>query len=341
MKKVSIIVLICNVSNYVRQCLLSLMNQTYKNIEIVAVIGKSDTKSMAICEELAKTDDRIVLLPDEQKGISESRNMGVRAATGDYIAFVDGDDYVDVNMIETLVTGLESENADISVIGKYYYYKNKSEAAHKDKKLILDVCGSMEEILLGENFFLHLWDKLYKRELFNGVSFRTGVACEDRLVCTELLMKSKKTVFIPKTLYYFRQSLDSCSKIYINAVSSLKADIEICEKIIEMCPNLNYEVELFLIKEYVSMVQTSFLYECFSKDHDKEYLDYIKKHVFKALKSKHVYKGIIIKALWCAYFPKSFGKYTLKRRQEFLDTHEHFSSGTDWSKIFEEQGIKN
>ena len=154
-------------------------------------------------------------------------------------------------------------------------------------------------------------------------------------------MKSKKTVFIPKTLYYFRQSLDSCSKIYINAVSSLKADIEICEKIIEMCPNLNYEVELFLIKEYVSMVQTSFLYECFSKEHDKEYLDYIKKHVFKALKSKHVYKGIIIKALWCAYFPKSFGKYTLKRRQEFLDTHEHFSSGTDWSKIFEEQGIKN
>ena len=273
MKKVSIIVLICNVSNYVRQCLLSLMNQTYKNIEIVAVIGKSDTKSMAICEELAKTDDRIVLLPDEQKGISESRNMGVRAATGDYIAFVDGDDYVDVNMIETLVTGLESEDADISVIGKYYYYKNRSEAAHKDKKLILDVCGSMEEILLGENFFLHLWDKLYKRELFNGVSFRTGVACEDRLVCTELLMKSKKTVFIPKTLYYFRQSLDSCSKIYINAVSSLKADIEICEKIIEMCPNLNYEVELFLIKEYVSMVQTSFLYECFSKEHDKEYIE--------------------------------------------------------------------
>lgn len=341
MKKVSIIVLIFNVGDYVRQCLESLMNQTYKNIEILAVVGDTDTKSMGICQELADKDERIKFLPHEPWGVSESRNMGVENATGDYIAFVDGDDYVELNMIETLVTALETEDADISIIGKYYYYKNTVDGFYREGNKILDVSGAMEEVLLGENFFLHLWDKLYKRELFEGVEFRIGVACEDRLVCADLLMKSKKTVFVPKSLYYFRQSLDSCSKIYRNAVSSLAADKEICEKILERCPELKDEVELFLIKEYISMVQTSFLYECFSREHDKEYLDYIKKHMFKAMKSKHIYKGIVVKMLWCAYAPESFGKFTLKRRKEFLNTHEHFSSGTDWNKIFEEQGITN
>ena len=339
MKKVSIIVLIFQVGAYVRQCVESILNQTYENIEVLCVVGNTDEVSMNIVGELAAKDPRIVFLPHDPCGVSESRNMGVNAATGDYISFVDGDDYIDEDMIETLVNSLESNDADISIIGKYYYYKNTVEGFFREGIKVLSLHDCMEEILLGENFFLHLWDKLYKKELFEGISFKEGVVCEDRQVCLDLLMKSKKTVFVPKSKYYFRQSLDSCSKIYSNADSSLRADKDICDKILSKCPDLKYEVELFMMKEYLSRIQTDFLHDMYSKENDKKFVDYVKKHMFKAMKSKHVYKGIIAKMFICVYMPKRFGKITVKRRQEFLASHEHFSTGTDWTKIFEEQGV--
>ncbi|MDO4188428.1 MAG: glycosyltransferase family A protein [Lachnospiraceae bacterium] len=341
MKKVSVIVLIFQVGPYVRQCLESILSQTYENIEVLCVVGNTDDVSMQITKEFADKDSRIVFLPHDPCGIAESRNMGMKAATGDYISFVDGDDYIDNDMIETMVNALESHEADISIIGKYYYYKNISEGFSRDGDIELGQKEAMEEILSGDNFFLHLWDKLYKRELFNDIEFREGAICEDRQVCQDLLLKSKKTVFVPKSKYYFRQSLDSSSKIYRNADASLNESNKICKKILDRFNDLEYDVKLYLVKEYMSRVQTDFLYNKFSKDNDKEYIEYIKKHMFEAMKSKHVYKGIIVKMFWIVLFPVSFGKMTVKRREEFLKTHEHFSSGTDWDKIFTEQGINS
>lgn len=341
MKKVSIIVLIFQVGDYVRQCLESILAQTYENIEVLCVVGNTDEVSMKITQEIAEKDSRIKFIPHGPCGIAESRNMGMEAATGDYIAFVDGDDYVDEDMIETLVTSLESENADVSIIAKYYLYKNTAEGIFNEGRRVLSHHEVMEEVLEGSNFFLHLWDKLYKKELFEGITFREGAICEDRQVCLDLLIKSKKTVFTPKSKYYFRQSLDSSSKIYRNADASLAEDMKICEKIIALCPELEYDVELYLIKQYMSRIQTDFLYEKFSKENDKKFLDYVRKHRFKAMKSKHVYKGIIVKMFWITMFPESFGKMTIKRRNEFLKSHVHFSTGTDWDKIFNEQGINS
>lgn len=341
MKKVSIIVLIFQVGPYVRQCLESILSQTYEDLEVLCVVGNTDDVSMKITQEIAAKDSRIVFLPHDPCGIAESRNMGMNAATGDYISFIDGDDYVDSDMIETLVNALESHDADISIIGKYYYYKNTAEGFYRDGDIELTTKDAMEEILSGDNFYLHLWDKLYKKELFNDIEFREGAICEDRQVCQDLLLKSKKTVFVPKSKYYFRQSLDSSSKIYRNADASLNETKKICNKILDRFPELKYDVELHLIKEYMSRVQTDFLYGKFSKENDEEFLKYIKKHMFKAMKSKHVYKGLIVKMFWMTLLPESFGKMTIKRRKDFLDSHEHFSSGTDWEKIFTEQGINS
>lgn len=341
MKKVSIIVLIFQVGAYVRQCLDSILNQTYENIEVLCVVGNTDEVSMEITQEFANRDERIKFLPHGPCGIAESRNMGMNAATGDYIAFVDGDDYIDEDMIETLVTALEEENAEVSIISKYYLYKNTVEGIYREGRQNLSLSEAMEEVLEGSNFFLHLWDKLYKRELFNGITFREGAICEDRQVCLDLLLKAKGIVYTPKSKYYFRQSLDSSSKIYRNADASLAEDKKICAKIIDRCPELKNDVELYLIKQYMSRVQTDFLYDKFSKENDKEFLGYIKKHMFKAMRSRHIYKGLIVKMFWIILYPESFGKMTKKRRSTFLQTHEHFSTGTDWDKIFTEQGINS
>lgn len=337
--KVSIVVIIYKVGEYVRQCVESIMNQTYKNIEIICVVGNTDEVSMNIVDELAKKDERIKFIPRNPDGVSNARNAGLSAVTGDLIGFVDGDDYIDEDMIETLVNAIEKENADISIIAKHYLYKNTIESYGGGSVKIMNTKDTMEEVLLGDGFFLHLWDKLYKKELFDGISFAKGAVCEDRQVCYDLLMKSNKTVFIPESKYYFRQSLDSTSKIYKNAEDSLSEDIKICNKLLEMFPELKHDIDLFLVKENISMIQSSFLYEVYSAEHDKKYRDFIKKHMFSAMKCKHVYKGIIVKMFWASYFPKSFGKMTIKRRQAFLESHEHFSNGNDWEKIFKEQGI--
>lgn len=337
-KKVSIIVIIYKVGEYVRQCIESIMAQTYENIEIICVVGETDTVSMEITKELSKKDSRVKFMPRKPDGVSSARNAGLNAVTGDYIAFVDGDDYIENDMIETLVKALEKEDADISVVAKYYLYKNTTEGFYREGNKVMNGCEAMEEVLEGSNFFLHLWDKLYKRDLFTGITFKEGAVCEDRQVCFDLLMKSKKTVFVPQSKYYFRQSLDSSSKIYQNAEDSLSEDYKICDKLLAKYPELKNDVDLFLVKENLSMIQSSFLYGVYSKEHDKKYIDNIKKHMSGALKSKHVYKGIIVKMYWALIATNSFGKSSVKRRQEFLKSHIHFSNGNDWEKIFKEQG---
>lgn len=337
-KKVSIIVVIFKVSEYVRECLESIMNQTYKNIEIICIVGDTDTESMKITKELADKDSRIVYKTVKPEGVSAARNEGLRNVSGDYIAFVDGDDYIENDMIETLVSALEKEQADISVVAKYYLYKNTVEGFYRDGNKVMNSCEVMEEVLEGSNFFLHLWDKLYKRDLFTGIFFDTGAVCEDRQVCFDLLMRAEKTVFVPKSKYYFRQSLDSSSKIYKNVEDSLSEDYKICTKLLEKYPELINDIDLFLLKENLSVIQSSFLYGVYTKENVQKNIDNIKKHLGGAKKSKHVYKGIIIKAYWAILATQSFGKSSVKRRKEFLKNHVHFTSGNDWEKIFKEIG---
>lgn len=337
-KKVSIVVIIYKVSEYVRQCLESLVNQTYKNIEIICVVGDTDTESMEITKEFSEKDPRIVFMPRKPDGVSRARNAGLDAVTGDYIAFVDGDDYIDNDMIETLVDAIESEDADISIVSKYYLYQNTVEGIYNEGTKVYDTETTMKELLKGEGFFFHLWDKMYKKELFDDVRFKVGAVCEDRQICYDILNKAKKVVYVPKSKYYFRQSIDSSSKIYQNAEDSLSEDYIICDKLLKDYPGLKQDVETFLLKENLSMIQSSFLYGVYSPEHDKKYFDYVKKHMFKGMKG--LSKGQIAKTFLCILFPRKFGEVTLKRRKAFLESHVHFSNGNDWESLFRAQGIK-
>jgi len=338
--KVSIIIAIYKVSQYLRQCLDSVINQTYKDLEIICVVGKTDEPSMQITKEYADRDDRIKFIPVKPEGVAAARNAGLREVTGDAIAFVDGDDYVDTDMIETMVTTMLSEDADISIVSKYYLYENVTDGISEEGICVYDRQGIMEEILKNDRIFLHLWDKLYKKNLFYGITFQEGAIVEDRQICFNLLNKADKFVFTPNSKYYFRQCLDSSSKVYKNKVDSLGEDYIICEKLLNEYPSLKADIELFLVIENMSVVQSSFLFDVYSKKHDREYIGYIRKHMLEAIKCKRTSKGIIVKMILCAYFTDIFKNITVKRRNEFLDTHKHFKSGNDWEKLFREQGLE-
>ncbi len=340
MSKVSIIIIIYKVEKYLRECLESVVGQTYKNIEIICVVGKGDTACENIVDEFAGRDDRIVVIKSEPKGTADARNRGLDAVTGDHIAFVDGDDYIKNDMIEVMVDAAERNDADVSVVGKYYLYENCADGTEDNEESVLSVSDAFKIILYQEGFFLHLWDKLYNRSLFEGVRFPEGKLVEDRQMAHTILSKANRIVYNTASKYYFRISEDSGSKIEENLRLSLRADYEICDRLLEQFDDIGPAVEFFLVNENLSVIQNSFLYGNFSKEHDREYLNYVKEHAPLVKKDPRVPRSLKIKMDMCNLSPALFKFVTMSRRKKFLEVHRAFRSGNDWSETFKSQGVE-
>lgn len=341
MEKVSIIIIIYKVEKYLRECLESVAAQTYKDIEIICVVGKGDRACEEIADEFAACDDRIKVIKAEPKGTADARNRGLEAVTGDYIAFVDGDDYIKDDMIEVMVRAAKSHDADVSVVGKYYLYENCVDGSEENREEVFSIPDAFKMILYQEGFFLHLWDKLYKKKLFDGVRFPEGKLVEDRQMAHMILSKANRVVYNSASRYYFRISEDSGSKIEENLRMSLRADHEICDKLLkDFGDDIRPAVEFFLVNENLSVIQNSFLYGNFSRDHDGEYLKYVKEHTPLVKKDTRVPKSLKIKMDMCNLSPALFKWVTLSRRKKFLEGHKAFRSGVDWSETFKNQGVK-
>lgn len=342
MPKISIIVIIYKVERFLDKCLESIISQTYDNLEILLVVGKGDSECIRICNEYAAKDSRIIVIEDEPKGTAAARNSGLDRVGGDYIAFVDGDDYIAEDMIETMVNAALRHDADISVVGKYLTYENIIEGTDSkdNEEMVLSKRDAYEMILYGTGFFLHIWDKMYKKELFEGLRFTPGKKVEDRQMAQILISRANRTVYNTASKYYFRVSEDSGSRVEDNLQLSLEADRLIVSDMLKEFPQIKPASDFFMVNETMSVIQSSMLYGIFSKSHDKENLGYVRKHAGAVLKNGRVRRSLKIKTLMCAYAPNLFKKVTLKRRKQFLLGHKEYSTGTDWKKCFDEQKIE-
>lgn len=340
MPKVSIIVIIYKVERFLDKCLKSIISQTYENLEIILVVGKGDSECEKICDEYALKDSRIIVIKDEPKGTASARNTGLDMAGGDYLAFVDGDDYIAPDMISVMVDAALKHSADISVIGKYYAYENIIEGTDdKDnKEMVLSRRDAYEMILYENGFFLHIWDKLYRKELFENLRFTPGKKVEDRQMTQILIGKANKVVYNTASKYYFRVSADSGSRVSDNLRLSLEADRLIVEDMLKDYPDLKKASEFFLSYETMSVIQSSMLYGLFPGEDDLKNLKHVRKHAFSLLTDKKVPMGIKIKT-FMSFTPGLLKKITLKRRAQFLSNHKEYSTGTDWEKTFIKQKI--
>ncbi|MCR5106632.1 MAG: glycosyltransferase [Lachnospiraceae bacterium] len=341
MVRVSVIVIIYKVAAFLEECLDSIINQTCKDIEIICVLGKGDRECEQICRSFEERDGRIRLIIEEAGGTAKARNTGLDAATGDYIAFVDGDDHIDPDMIEKMLDLALKYETDISVIGRYYDYKNCTESNTVGEETVLDIKGALSVILYQTGFFLHIWDKLYKKELFYDLRFDEGKKVEDRQVVYRLLVKAGRIAYDPVPKYHFRVSRDSGSRVSDNLVRSLEADKEIASDILFRYEELKPQVVYFLVYETMSVIQNNMLYGTFSVEHDKENLKYVKRHRKEIYNDKNVSKSVKLKTFLCSFFPGLLKIYTIKMRSDFLKKHEEFSTGTDWNETFRDQGIKD
>lgn len=342
MPKISIIVIVYRVERFLEKCLESIIAQTYENLEIICVVGTGDEQCEKICDRFAASDPRIIVIKEKPAGTAAARNTGLNAAGGDYIAFVDGDDYIDCDMIETMVNAAVKEDADISVVGKYYAYENVIEGtpASDNEEMILDRKSSYEMILLENGFFLHIWDKLYRRSLFDGLRFTPGKKVEDRQMVRILLGRADRIVYNTASKYYFRVSADSGSKVADNLSLSLEADRIIVDEMLAEYPELKKSSKFFLTYETISVIQSSMLYGTFSTLNNRSELNYVRRHAFGVLFNRDVPLNIKAKVIMCAFTPHIFARITIKRRADFLANHKEYSTGNDWNKTFSEQNIK-
>lgn len=184
MEKISIIVPIYNVEKYLERCIESILKQTYTNIELILVNDGSLDKCGTICDEYAEKDNRIKVIHKINSGLSSARNAGLSIATGNYIAFIDSDDWIKEDMVAYLYFLIKKYEADISICG-YFAVDKKFKMNHNfetekidlfDKNEILNLYFRVDKNVRGIMF---VWRRLYRKEILQGISFTEGMTSED------------------------------------------------------------------------------------------------------------------------------------------------------------------
>ena len=222
-EKITVIVPVYNVEHYLDKCLDSLISQTYKNLEIIVINDGSTDNSGAICQEYARKDNRIIYIKKENGGQSEARNMGLDRMTGSYVTFVDSDDWVELDYVETLYKKITEYQADIAV-GNYYsfnqpegmYYFHIFGDSYYEK--VYDNVSIFENLYESKEMkniaFISVWGKLYKASLFKDLCFDKDRLREDCYLNQKIYLLAERTVYLNKGLYAYRQREGSSSKIW-------------------------------------------------------------------------------------------------------------------------------
>ena len=205
-KLVSIIIPVYNVELLIKDCLESVLNQTYKNIEIILIDDGSKDKSGLICDEYAKKDDRIIVIHKNNEGVSVARNIGIDKSKGDYICFIDSDDYISKYMVEHMLKKIEEEDSDIVVCNFVEEKNNKIiKKYYVDKDMIDTKKNFMRYIAFKCTWQCMIWNKMYKKTAIGDIRFKAGTKiAEDYLFLMEVLDRNvKKISYIDEVLYYY------------------------------------------------------------------------------------------------------------------------------------------
>jgi len=208
MDKISIIIPIYNVEDYLPECLDSVINQTYQNLEIILVNDGATDSCAKICDEYALKDNRIKVIHKPNGGLSDARNAGLNVATGNFISFVDSDDLVAVDFCEKLLHILIENNADIAECG---FYKFETDLDLVNVVTTPDITAELFEteialeLLMKEYLKQMVWNKLYRKEVMAQLQFPVDKINEDEYWTYKVFGNAKKIVKIQNIIYFYRQ----------------------------------------------------------------------------------------------------------------------------------------
>lgn len=263
--KISIIVPIYNVEVYLRKCLDSIVNQTYKNLEIILVDDGSPDNCGVICDEYAANDERIKVIHKQNGGVSSARNAGLEIATGEYIGWVDSDDWIELDMFEYLVKNAQTYKADITVCSRIEQYETKSIFRGWQQVEIYNTEQALELLLQDDLLQNYLWDKLWRRELFKNICFPEGRSFEDIATVYKMFIKAKVIVCLPDAKYNYWQRENSIVNIrsLTNKVDHYVASRQRYECMIKEWPQFE---QVLISKCVISLVRVWCCYLSSPKD---------------------------------------------------------------------------
>lgn len=201
---ISVIVPIYNVADYLSKCIDSIINQTYRDLEIILVDDGSTDDCPKICDAYKEKDNRIIVIHKENGGLSDARNAGIEIAKGEYISFIDSDDYIDESMYETMLSNLEATDADLCICGFDRVNDNgevRSTFSYKDSELTRN--DAFEMLVQGNVYFIISCNKVYKRKIFDDLGFKKGKTHEDEYIMHHVYGECEKIVTISQPFYYY------------------------------------------------------------------------------------------------------------------------------------------
>ena len=325
MAKVSVVVPIYKVENYLEKCVNSLLNQTLQDIEIILVDDGSPDRCGDMCEDFAQKDKRIKVIHKINGGLSDARNVGILAATSQYIGFVDSDDYVAVDMYEVLYNNMVQHDADISICGLYDCYKTKKiPQATGNEFLVLNNKEALGLALEGRKLSVSAVNKLYKRELFEEIKFPKGKLFEDAFTIPKVLARAKKVVLDPKPKYFYVHREDSITTSAFkpqdfNVVEAYEQNLFFVE---DKFQELRKQAEFRFLWSYMHVFDKMILSENFTDfENYNKVLSKLKSQTFSVLKNPFFsLKRKFVSLVWLVS-PKLYGNMLRYQKRRNFKLH--------------------
>lgn len=246
MTKLSIIVPVYNVEKYLQKCLESLIKQTLKDIEIICVNDGSMDNSLAILKEFASKDSRIKIIDNQHQGVAKTRNTGFEQTTGEYIGFVDSDDYIDIDFFEKLYNSATKSNSDIAIasILKHKNFFNIYNAKYTKEETAITIQDKIKLCEDKKHFFFYAWNKIYHSGFIkeNNIKFSEGQIYEDVMFAIKALYYSNKIISVYGTKYHYIEHENSLTK-YKDKTGEKEQDlIKAYSELQEFCNSKNIEI---------------------------------------------------------------------------------------------------
>ena len=316
--KISVIVPIYNMEKYLERCVDSILAQTYTNLEIILVDDGSSDLSPEICDRYAQADSRVKVVHKTNGGLSSARNAGLDIATGDYIGFVDSDDYISADMYRILAERLE--NSDCEIANVMYVRADEegnttpSNVPHATDKEI----GSEQFIreLMLHTGDVSVWSKLFQIEMLKEIRFPEGKLNEDLLFMLEVFTKVNKVAFAAHIGYYYFTRSESISSGYGKAVIDMVGNSLKAKEIVRNAfPNLRKESERFAIFQHMAYLLIVPARDAVkSNEVYTSAVKYLRKNAFRGLFNKYLSLKNKIAIMLLAVMPKTTAKHYQKKR---------------------------
>lgn len=286
--KVSIIIPIYNAEKFISKCIESVLNQTYHDLEIILVNDGSTDETLKIIQQYQNKDERIKIIDKENAGVSDSRNRGIEIATGEYIAFADSDDWLELNMIEKMVNIIEQQNVDMVRCNYYKNYSNNIQSlGEKYNPDIIDRILFKQDIqnkiltsILNGTMPAYVYLLLVRKEFIKKVMrFNTNISMmEDTVFYVDLLQKVNKMYIYDEPLYHYFFNVNSLSRspqYYIRNLNNLLLVNKLFKEI--LCENnaFNDNIEKIYNTMHMKSIENTFfrLYKTYDREELKKYYD--------------------------------------------------------------------